>query len=238
MNMNDFGLGKLLDSIGGALHIFDFSFFISGSVTFALVVIDAIAHCGRSWLDTLLVLPAWIVVMVILLSIYVCGLMSWSIGRELRKAFIKEDESCGNPELCDFTHTFDSLVESLGLREEDLPSISNKMDIYYYMWIKLDSLGNDDVKGRLAYCNRMWVMRALFEGLLFSWLLGILILLDLAFSVKWFPLYSVWYTLPVFILLILLMYFTYKSSTNYANSQIKEIVIAYKIYVLEASRDC
>lgn len=236
--METFGLNKLFNKLGEALNIFDFSFFISGFVTLCIIAIGVSAHVGLSWFVIFTSLPIWMATSIFLISIYVCGLVSWMIGKEMRKVFLFDGDQEGNSEQNDFAHIYDDLVSSLRLQGTTMPQFTNKMDIYYYMWIKLDSIQeNENVKGRLAYCNRLWVMRALFEGLLFSCLLGIFLLIDLVFFVRSFGLYGIWYSVFGFFVIIVLMYFADKTANNYAHSQIKEIVVAYKVYILEASRE-
>ena len=88
----------------------------------------------------------------------------------------------------------------------------------------------------MAYCNRLWVIRALFEGLLFSWLLGIIVLVNVYIAWSLYASSSV-YGILLFFGFIMLMYFTHKIATRYANDQIKEIVTAYKIYIQEEPID-
>ncbi len=235
--METLGLKKLFDTIGDALNIFDFSFFISGFVSLSIIMAGVTAHVGNSWFDGLMSWPTWMMVIVVLLLVYVCGLVSWMIGKEMRKAFLSDDCKSVSPEQIDFSLVYDGLVRSLGLQGEALPQFTNKMDIYYYMWIKLDSIkDNENVKGRLAYCNRLWVMRALFEGLMTSCLLGFLLLVDLIFNLKVHRMSEIMFCGAAFVVLIILMHFAYKTANSYAHSQIKEIVIAYKVYILEASK--
>lgn len=237
--METLGLKKLFDKIGDALNIFDFSFLISGFVSLSIIMAGVTVHVGFSWFDGLMSWPTWLMVIVVLLLVYVCGLVSWMIGKEMRKSCLSDDSKNESPEQKDFTLVYDGLVRSLGLQDSVLPQFTNKMDIYYYMWIKLDSIKeseNENVKGRLAYCNRLWVMRALFEGLMTSCLLGFLLLIDLIFIVKVHRMPEIMVCGVGFFVLITLMYFAYKTANSYAHSQIKEIVIAYKVYVLEASK--
>lgn len=240
--MGDLGLGKIVDALAGALSIFDFSFLVSGSATLAVILVDICMHTGAGWLLDMAKWPGWIIVAILLLSIYICGLIAWMIGRELREGTLTfageenvQDDSYAEK---DFKRVYNKLTESIGFENGELPSFTNKMDIYSYMWIKLDSIKtNENIKGRLAYCNRFWVMRALFEGLLFTWLLVIIVLIDLAFTCHLLEHMCVAYLVILIFFLIILMYYTAKRATSYANDQIKEIVIAYKVYILEGRND-
>lgn len=233
--MQDFGFNKIMESIGSAFHIFDFSFFISGFVTLSFVLVDVISHHGLEWVAYCGKVPGWIVVLVVLMGIYVCGLVSWMIGRAMRSATMLDSDSATdeNSSVDDFCKEYDRLTDSLSM--ENLPDIKSKTDMYGYMWIKLDSITNNtNIKGRLAYCNRLWVMRALFEGLLFSWLLGIIVLVDVYIACSLYT-SAIIYGILLFLGFIMLMYFSHKTATRYANDQIKEIVTAYKIYIQEDS---
>lgn len=233
--MQDYGLSKVFDSIGGALHIFDFSFFVSGFVTLSIILVDVIAHHGLEWIGYCEKLPGWIVVLLVLMFVYVCGLISWMVGRVMRSAMMTDyggnddEDSTVN----DFNKEFERLKDSLSM--SNLPTIKENTDMYGYMWIKLDSITeNPNVKNRLSYCNRLWVMRALFEGLLFSWILGITVLVDV-FIVWGLFSSALVYGILLFFGLIMLIYFTYRTASRYANDQIKEILTAYKVYIEEES---
>ena len=235
--MNDFGLSKLFDSIGGALSIFDFSFFISGSITLSILLTDICAHFGVSWFDVPKAWPGWIGVVVLLMAIYICGLIAWMLGRDLRAGFLPSvDDGTDNSRAeNDFIRVYDKYAENLEMATDTtIPHFKNKADIYSYMWIRLDSIkGNVNVKNRLNYCNRMWVMRAMFEGLLFAWLLAIVVLADLTLTCNLLNSVNFVYLIILFLFLVMLMYFSAKRATAYAHDQVKEIVIAYKIYVFE-----
>lgn len=72
--MELFGLNKIVDTLGNAFGVFDFSFFISGAVTLGFIALD-LHYYGH---DGILQLQGWTSVLIYILAIYVCGLMSWS----------------------------------------------------------------------------------------------------------------------------------------------------------------
>ena len=57
--------------------------------------------------------------------------------------------------------------------------IQNKKLAYSYMWIELHK--KEEAKEQIIFMNRMWVMQAVFEGLIFSFIVAIGVLIDL----KW-----------------------------------------------------
>lgn len=239
--MSDFGLGKVFDALAGALNIFDFSFLISGSATLALILADICMHTGTEWLLTMMKWPGWIIVVVALLSIYICGIIAWMIGRELREGFLTftEDENAqeGSNAEKDFNRVYTKLIESLEIKGEDIPTIKRKMDVYSYLWIKLESIDNEKVRERLAYCNRFWVMRALLEGLLFTWLLLIGVLIDMVITCHLLQHMCIAYFVLLFFVMIILMYFTAMRATSFANDQVKEIIITYKVYIIDKEKN-
>ena len=79
------GLNKVIDALGNAFSVFDFSFFISGAVTLGFIALD-LHYYGH---DGILQLQGWTSVLIYILAIYVCGLMSWSIGKQMRWGLLR-----------------------------------------------------------------------------------------------------------------------------------------------------
>lgn len=99
--------------------------------------------------------------------------------------------------------------------------------IYSYMWSILSSVDNNTAKERIHFCNRYWVMQAVFEGLITDWI--ICIGLAIAFIANG-KIHSIAFILTMLILLICLAA-SISRATYYSRSQIREIVANYIIFV-------
>ena len=74
------GLNKIVNTLGDALGVFDFSYFISGFTTFGFLMVKIHYFIP----DILHKLTGWEAVVVSVFAIYLCGLMSWAIGKIIR----------------------------------------------------------------------------------------------------------------------------------------------------------
>ena len=238
------GFGKILDVIGGALNIFDFSFFISGSVTLGILLVDVVVCYGADSINAIFSYPTWLVVILIIMAIYVSGLISWMIGRNIRRPHeyetlpndcVKlENGEGGNQD--DFSKEYDRIIKSVGIdNDETIKAIKDRNDAYSYMWIKLESKhDNTGVKSHLDYCKRLWVMRALFEGLIFSWIFAIIVMLDIVIFHNDSLRINLAVICLLFLFFIIMTYLSNVVASSYARNQLKDTIIAYKIYVLNS----
>lgn len=212
------GLNKVIDALGNAFSVFDFSFFISGAVTLGFIALD-LHYYGH---DGILQLQGWTSVLIYILAIYVCGLMSWSVGKLLRwgllwllwgKDGIKKD--------------FDKIFEeakavyvSKGKATKNQNSTS-----YQEMWIEIEN--DSKYAGRMSYLNKMWVMVAVFEGLAFSWIVGLLVYLDGWLVGGWITTSNVYFNIVPCAVLIGLAIVSFHRATIYSRDLIKEVVTTY-----------
>lgn len=234
--MEKLNFQRIIDIISDALSIFDFSFIISGGVLY-LIIYGLLKYLGLlDWIGSLN--PAFVVAGSIFL-IYVLGLMAWSIGKPIREFFItlkpffkmphaKRDE--------DLKQTIESTKIDLNkVVDKDFTKVDSSKNavkadnrlIYSYMWSILSSVDNNTAKERIHFCNRYWVMQAVFEGLITDWI--ICIGLAIAFIANG-KIHSIAFILIMLILLICLSA-SISRATYYSRSQIREIVANYIIFV-------
>lgn len=212
------GLNKVIDALGNAFSVFDFSFFISGAVTLGFIALD-LHYYGH---DGILQLQGWTSVLIYILAIYVCGLMSWSIGKQMRwgllrllwgKDGIKKD--------------FDKILkETLSVKVSKEETVNTtETSLYQQMWIKIEK--DPKSAGRMSYLNKMWVMVALFEGLSFSWIVGLLVYLDGRLVGGWITTSNVYFNIVPCAVLIGLAIVSFHRATIYSRDLIKEVIATF-----------
>lgn len=106
--------------------------------------------------------------------------------------------------------------------------VDNRL-IYSYMWSRLSSVDNNAAKERLHFCNRYWVMQAVFEGLVTDWIICIGIAVALIANGK---IHLSAFIIAILILLICLVASISRAS-YYSRSQIREIIANYIIFVIK-----
>lgn len=212
------GLNKVIDALGNAFSVFDFSFFISGAVTLGFIALD-LHYYGH---DGILQLQGWTSVLIYILAIYVCGLMSWSVGKLLRwgllrllwgKDGIKKD--------------FDKIFEEAKAVYVSKGEATKKQNStsYQEMWIEIEN--DSKYAGRMSYLNKMWVMVALFEGLSFSWIVGLLVYLDGWLVGGWITTSNVFFNIVPCAVLIGLVIVSFHRATIYSRDLIKEVIATF-----------
>lgn len=212
------GLNKIINTLGEALGVFDFSFFISGFTTFSFLLVKIHYFIP----DILHKLSGWEAIVVTVFVIYLCGLMSWAIGKMIRWFFLCFLHGSIHGVRADLKAVIMETNRGLGIRE----NITNPEVLYTKMWIELSKC--DEGKERVAFINQMWVKRAMFEGLIVSWLVGFLVALDVECYQSLLHLEDnscvpCILKIATFIMASVSWYM----GTEYARDQIKEIVVAY-----------
>lgn len=215
------GLNKVGDAIGNAFSVFDFSFFISGAVTLAFIVLD-IHYYGH---DGILNIEGWKSVVGWILAIYVCGLMSWSTGKWLRWVILSKFLP-GNGVKGDFKKIFEKTVQFYDpnvFNDTNLPSTNDI--IYTKMWLYISM--QDNLKEKTSYLNKMWVMVAVYEGLIISWIVGLMVYLDGLLIGKWITLNYGWCLIIPIVGFIILFVSSCWRATTYSRDLIREVVVTY-----------
>lgn len=211
----DFGVQKIVDRIAEFFTIFDFSFFISGITTLAVI-------CYGLW-ETNLFIPfdnAFYNVIGCIVASYVCGLLSFAGGKWLRRKIIERKEICG---MSRFMYCFTGAmcyIKKHEYKEEEFRFESYCKTFYTEMWMHLRQ--NKEAAPTLAFLNKYWVLQAIYEGLVASSLMGIVV----GGLLCWVEDFQFIYAFLIIFSIGSLVICCYEA-TRYAETQIKEIVLAY-----------
>ena len=214
---------KIIDKISEAFSILDFSYIISGSLTFLLILFDMHMHKENFMMENMTIT----VICGIFLS-YICGLISWIIGKTIRRIFFF---LTGNSIEADFKEIYEQTIKSIGeTNHNQLSPITNYSFAYEYMWICLEKV--PESQNRMNFIHRFWVMQAVYEGLICSFLVAFGILIDIWIMQKedFIPCFL----FLIFLALILaIVYLCCREARRCARVQISEVILSYYVYVLK-----
>ena len=203
---------KIIDILSNAFSILDFSYIVSGGFTLGIVLFDLHYHYDEFFIRNISIT----IVCGIFLA-YICGLSSWIIGRLIRKIVQNTDK--------DFEETYDRTMNALASNALSL-SVSDKKLAYSYMWIELHK--KEEAKEQIIFMNRMWVMQAVFEGLIFSFIVAIGVLIDLKWGlnkdISWLEF------IVIFAVLLSSVWLSAIEARRYARTQIREVILSYYSY--------
>lgn len=212
------GFNKIINTVGEALGVFDFSFFISGFTTFSFLMVEV--HHYRP--DILYKLTGWEAIVATIFIIYLCGIMSWALGKLIRWVILCIRHLSRHGIRDDLKAVIQETRQGLGIIED-----SNNYEVLYTkLWIDLSK--KEEGKERIAFINQMWVKRAMFEGLIVSWLVGFIVACDVEcyqtlLNLKEDSCVPCILKETMFILTLVSTYM----GTEYARNQIKEVVVAH-----------
>lgn len=203
---------KIIDILSNAFSILDFSYIVSGGFTLGIVLFDLHYHYYEFFIRNIS-----ITIVCGIFWAYICGLSSWIIGRLIRKIVQNTDK--------DFEETYDRTMNALASNALSL-SVSDKKLAYSYMWIELHK--KEEAKEQIIFMNRMWVMQAVFEGLIFSFIVAIGVLIDLKWGlnkdISWLEF------IVIFAVLLSSVWLSAIEARRYARTQIREVILSYYSY--------
>lgn len=226
---------KQIDTITGALNLFDLSYLVSGSAM--LLVLSYTYPSLQHFLvhDDKLLLSA----VICIVAAYIAGLFCWVIGKRFRYVvmmIIKWDRHA-------VEHDFEELFgEAMGVcKVEERSKISqmqskSKSLTYSYMWMKLDKSTDIDCKRRFDFISRFWTFRAIYEGLILPF-----VILAIAFyyrgcvasnsvnisNMGWID----WGRIVIYVLFCLLVtYALCMEARKCFKTQLREVVLAFSIF--------
>lgn len=224
--MKELNFQKIIDTIAEAFNIFDFSFIVSGGASY-LIIFTLLCYKHLPIIPSTGCEITFFIICSILV-VYVLGLISWSIGKFLRKKWIVFEK--------DRDDTLKNIYNSY--KGKDEPSIKISSEYFdTYAWTKLISLSDgksDGINNRLSFLNRMWVMQAVCEGLMGSCCFAIIALGYLIYE-DW-PITNGTYETVVIegLLIIIIIFIAFLlsfSAKSFARTKIKDIYVAYQIFV-------
>lgn len=199
---------KIIDRISEAFSFFDFSFLISGSATFAICCYTL----NRLGMDVSSD-SSFLNVCVSIVGIYIAGLISFALGKKIRVWIVDKDGK-------HFEEIFNETVRFTKGAEYDDNTQNLKLR-YTQMWACLRD--NQEAKESMTFLNRLWVMQAVFEGLMFSSVIAIVSGVILGIVITW-NMCDVWYMIIGGLIAAIACYWEGK---RYAETQIKEVIITY-----------
>ncbi len=197
---------KIIDRISEAFSFFDFSFLISGSSTFAICCYTL----NRLGMDVSSD-SSFLNVCVSIVGIYIAGLISFALGKKIRLWITNKAGT-------HFEEIFNETVKFVNGSESDDKSLKLR---YAQMWAYLRD--NQEAKESMMFLNRLWVMQAVFEGLMFSSVIAIGNGGILGIVIGW-NMCDVWYMIIGGLITAIACYWEGK---RYAETQIKEVIITY-----------
>lgn len=244
---------KIIDKISEAFSFFDFSFLISGSATFAICCytlnqLGINISSDNMFLNVCIsivgIYIAGLISFALGKKIRVCiadkdGTLFEKIFNETI-AFIKNMDTASKnnaykkdeatEQECYICYFFMYIWKKLKQQKHKLTNCfcpkhsCNKQELklqYTQMWAYLRD--NQNVKESMAFLNRLWVMQAVFEGLMISSATAIVSGAILGIMLSWKQ-YDVWYMIIGGLISMIACYWEGK---RYAETQIKEVVITY-----------
>lgn len=210
------GVQKVIDRISDIFTIFDFSYLVAGITTF-LIICYGLWHCDMLQLPDNFFIKGTLFIVIS----YLCGLISFAIGKFLRPFYVQlEGHGKINKR---FFEIFNAAIVYSKDNTHPLKEYTTVKEckLYYTeMWSFLRQC--EGAASMLSFINRYWVMQAVYEGLAASFLIGIGVGILLLWKTITFV--SVLTTILCFICSL----FCFHEGTRYADTQISEIVITYK----------
>lgn len=221
--MNE-SISKIVDRISDALNFFDFSFIVSGGLTFSIIyfTVDYL-NISLLFFNTI---NTPLKIITCIGAIYICGLLSFAAGKNIRLFILNLLNKKRR-----FSNVFIKALKFIQKNEkknsEEINSFINEeesiLKLYYTsMWLKLRHC--DDAEATIKHLNRFWVMQAVFEGIYFSFILATICSAILMSANHYFS-YCIFIALAG-------AFICYKEAQRYAETQINEIVIAYNKFIL------
>lgn len=208
----------IIDKLSEGLNFFDFSYFISGFVTYSSIVYFIMTVFCK-----VINLPLWGLIVFSLVSIYISGLLSFSIGKWLRISCMFDNK--GNPRRFFKKigkESFDALFQSALQEFQITEKMPSSRKAYSMMWMVVRQ---KDMNGKFyPQLFRQWVMQAVYEGLIFSSILVFVFSVILCFNDS----SNLWLYIMILLFSIITTIFCAREASRCAENQILEVVIAYK----------
>lgn len=212
---------SIIDRLSEAFSVFDFSYFISGSASLAILAVFM-------WYNSLwpnIVIPHWMGIALLLIIVYVAGIVSMVLGKLLRLSMIRPKCIRSLFGIQDFDHIYTNSVETAAsIHALECRELLNgdKKFLYTMMW---SALRNDEKYSKtVSFINKYWVTQALCEGLLVSCTLAVFTCWITYFNDDRIQALTCIYT--TLLSISSFMAFSYHARRS-AETQIREVVVAY-----------
>lgn len=213
------GVRSVFSRLGEFFHIFDLSFLVSGATTLGALLFLS----GRLNLSIALPDSSWIVGFALIIASYVCGLVSFAVGRSLNGRLFRQSA---------LSH-FKQAIEGQGLKGNIVTSFlqGEKQDgyplwrLYIRLWQQLAEKHPNSVA--FHHLSRYWAMAATYDGVAFSLLAWAVALTPIAL-LGTNPL-SPTLALASMILLILAAIACLRQGAKYYEFQVEDLVAALAV---------
>lgn len=242
---------KQFDTVTGALNIFDMSYLVSGATMLGVLVYAFPGLKGFVFHKD----QVTVSIIICIVIAYVLGMISWIAGKQFRYWMMKHfGDKKTNDE--DFESKFQETAQCFDFQGETIKKLmkDNNSAAYSYMWMRLDNSQDEDCRSRFVFASRSWVLRAIYEGLIPPIFILAATILVKYFSAwkEWCETFSQWQSeftgkiiLPwgeniiVSILgAVVMTFISYiivkllaKEARRCANTQIREVIVAYYHFV-------
>ena len=248
---------KQLDTVTGALNIFDMSYLVSGATMLGVLVYAFPDLKGFVFHKD----QVTVSIIVCIIIAYVLGIISWIAGKQFRYWMMEHfGEKKTNDE--DFESKFNETAQCFNFQGETIKKLmeDDKNIAYSYMWMRLDKSQDEDCRSRFVFASRSWVLRAIYEGLIPPVFVLAATILFKYFSVwkGWCEALSQWQSgwtgkiiLPwgenIIVGVIGAVVMTFASyiivkllareARRCANTQIREVIVAYYHFIEEGEQE-
>lgn len=221
---------KKFDVVTETLNIFDLSFLVSGSAMLGLcfyafpAMNKFFVHGNQLFISVLLCV----------LFSYILGLICRILGKGIAQCYGDlSDRYLDQGNALIFLNYFDQIFARDSAIVKAVSSKQEKENIAYsYMWMRLDTSENVDCRNRFLYVSRIWVLRAIYEGLIPSVIfLSVIILCNgdlCSFSNKVFGGYLAYLGVPVIMVFDLIVVALLAEEARHCDATLRrEVVVAY-----------
>lgn len=165
------GLGSIFERIGEFFHIFDLSFFVSGTLTFGALAFFYVRTNRTLYFP----FESWVGIVAFIVGCYVCGLISFAAGRGIAGIIFRTKS----------LNTLKNAVKEHGIDQNLIESYTKEnrlWRLYVRMWSELAH--EHLVPVILQHLMRYWAMAATYDGVAFSLMVWCVVLI--ATTISWF----------------------------------------------------
>lgn len=216
----------IVNKVSEGLNFFDFSFFVSGFMTFVVLCYSVNVLFYR-----IIYFSTFVDYLVAIVLIYISGVISFVSGKFLRNKIRKRQEVDEAPtkwyHIRSFKYIYVETLTHLNMPQIDGVSFADSSLAYSQMWIVIRQ---KDTSGKCYQdLYRQWVMQAVCEGLFFSFLLSLFFSITLPIYEK--AVNNSFHDIPLyivsFVLSVIGIFACLREAQRYAENQIKEVIISY-----------
>lgn len=171
----------IVNKVSEGLNFFDFSFFVSGFMTFVVLCYSVNVLFYR-----IIYFSTFVDYLVAIVLIYISGVISFVSGKFLRNKIRKRQEVDEAPtkwyHIRSFKYIYVETLTHLNMPQIDGVSFTDPSLAYSQMWIVIRQ---KDTSGKCYQdLYRQWVMQAVCEGLFFSFLLSLVFSITLPIIIR------------------------------------------------------